>query len=586
MRKTLSLPALVTMLVLVVGSTPAAASPWQPNVPVNSGQFGVTITDAPPAVLPSFIDATAADGTNTLCQTDAATGPCNYDATGTTVGAEAILPVCTSDVQTNCVARLALGTDPSNLTPSTFVRQTTGPTFSGDPTRNLPQGSTVGLWTNPLLNGGGTTQYATDVVVHAHYQAGTFIIDSFNASVTPYADQTQSWQKPPAVSITNNSLSAVGGSSWGCAYTDTGICGAVQDFAPGTVASLSVRISNEVGGWFFGRLQNPSISVSPFGPQSNVITVSAQPEVVPGVDITASLSATDANTLALMKSLGLNANSPSPTLFAPLVYGSNTPTIIDAMRADANNAATGDDQAWNFGSFASEAAQNPCLSSTSTVLGIVTTDAMAYNGAPPTFTGGFLSYSVAGMHFQPDQVTPFLGSYSLVMRDSVADCLYGFPSGPLSGSVTIVDNASNDGTVATTSISDSGGWVSATVAGFEFSNPTILVKLTPQAVVQKVATHRLPSAPRGLHARTTTTTVLLQWRPPRSTGGLPIIGYEIFTKTRAAKFAASPVNRTLDKTLHYRVRNVKVGVVYDAVVRAVTKVGASLRSTEIAFRLK
>ena len=107
----------------------------------------------------------------------------------------------------------------------------------------------------------------------------------------------------------------------------------------------------------------------------------------------------------------------------------------------------------------------------------------------PSFANGFLTYNVAGMHYMPDGVTPVQGTYDMVMADSVARCLYGFSNAPISGTISVSEENGVQN-VATTTVSDVGGWVHLAAYGFNFSNPVITAKLTqaaPVVVVPPVA---------------------------------------------------------------------------------------------------
>jgi hypothetical protein len=113
----------------------------------------------------------------------------------------------------------------------------------------------------------------------------------------------------------------------------------------------------------------------------------------------------------------------------------------------------------------------------SQVDGIVTTNSMAYQPGPPSLQGGFFSYGVAGMHYNADG-SLVLGTYDLDIRDSVAECLYGFAKAPISATVSVTESSSGMENVATTTVQDNDGWLHVGAYGFEFSNPTISVKIT------------------------------------------------------------------------------------------------------------
>jgi hypothetical protein len=123
--------------------------------------------------------------------------------------------------------------------------------------------------------------------------------------------------------------------------------------------------------------------------------------------------------------------------------------------------------------------QNQCLADSKRVLGIVTTNAMGYDGTAPKFEDGTLNYRVAGLHHGPDGKSLNLGTYDLLLRSDAARCLYGFSSAPVSASVSIT---SGDGSqnVATTVVTEKDGWLKLQAAGFTFSEKTIRLKITQE----------------------------------------------------------------------------------------------------------
>jgi hypothetical protein len=151
------------------------------------------------------------------------------------------------------------------------------------------------------------------------------------------------------------------------------------------------------------------------------------------------------------------------------------------------------------------------MDSDSQLLGLVTTNAMMYRGLPPVFESGRLEYQVAGLHRRPDGSLR-RGTYDLIMRESVAQCLYGVGGVPVRADVSVI---SEDGTeqVATTSVSQRNGWLSMRAYGFTFCSPTIVVKFRaksrltclkvnssekgPKRIVVKGTGSSPPSCPEG-----------------------------------------------------------------------------------------
>jgi hypothetical protein len=101
-----------------------------------------------------------------------------------------------------------------------------------------------------------------------------------------------------------------------------------------------------------------------------------------------------------------------------------------------------------------------------------------YSQGPPTYASstGTLDYKVAAPHFLNDGVTEFLGDYNLLVREDVAQCLYGFTGTDITSSVSVVDT-NGAAKQATTSLTRENGFYKFSASGFTFSAPTIKAKL-------------------------------------------------------------------------------------------------------------
>lgn len=490
MRKTRPVTAVFVAVIvgIIIFPTFASAGPWQPvlvNTP-NSTALVIQDTYMTSGEQASYlVSQTGSNSYSTLNQTactgDASSGPCNFDAPGVTVVGTIELPVCTSMSQSDCVAGFSIGTSVDGLAPATFVQMTAGPILPADSARGLPDGSTVGLWTSNVPNEAGTNTYATVVSMTVTYSAGHYKLDNFVANVLPYAMTTGVFQTPTINQNNTASGTRVGiqGATPNCAWTGPGECAQIQDFTPGTVASLSVRLTNEIGGWFVGRLQDPLLTVVPFDSSSNLITVSGSTVETP------QLAATIPDSNPALTTIIPNIAtywSDQNNYREIMLSQQNAFTAVDALRTFVNNTASGQISEWTFQSF--NATGNSCMTDTSHVLGLVTTNSMVYSDSAPTFANGQLTYQVAGMHYLPDGSLA-LGTYDMVMADSVARCLYHFSTAPISGSVSVTESNGTEN-VATTSVTDKGGWLHLTAYSFTFSNPVISMKLT-QVVAKKRA---------------------------------------------------------------------------------------------------
>jgi hypothetical protein len=149
--------------------------------------------------------------------------------------------------------------------------------------------------------------------------------------------------------------------------------------------------------------------------------------------------------------------------------------VLDQFRSEANDTAASTMKFWSFSNI-SWGSATACASDPYQILGLVSTNAMAYQPDPPKFKAGFLNYEVSGLHMLPGGETT-LGSYDLLIRSSVASCLYGFGSAPLSASVSVVNDQGGK-TFATTTFGQKDGWLKLSAKGFTFSKKTIKVKIT------------------------------------------------------------------------------------------------------------
>jgi hypothetical protein len=182
---------------------------------------------------------------------------------------------------------------------------------------------------------------------------------------------------------------------------------------------------------------------------------------------------------------------------------------IEMARKVVNDVASYSNSFWTLNSTPWDNA-NKCLQDSSRVLGIVSTNAMGYEGASPKFENGFLNYRVTGLHYTADGKTPNLGTYDLLLRSDAARCLYGFSDAPVSAVVSI-SGAGDTTNVATTVVNEKDGWLKLKAAGFTFSEKSIKVKLTQagkkstitcvKGKVTKKVTAEKPKCPTGYKKR-------------------------------------------------------------------------------------
>ena len=488
--------AFLASIALVLTATPASAvDDWIPVEPPNPpgfnyetdsmGRNGVThfLIDEPGVQNQSLAYYRTDSGTYLDCETATSALDCGTGKKGEIQG-NAMLPVCGAVIE-SCIEKVWVYKQGEPEAEATYKRTAEGWYFKGNPAKGIPTGSQTSIWESPLQHSGGNGEYAVrgELSFHASSSKG-ISVDGLNLRIAPINeipdDQSRIGKpficSPPQGGPKQPCGSTVGNDSAGnCIYMQDKVCGRAQVPADGTRFGLQLILHNEVTGWFRGRVSDPTISVKKVNAMYNRVTIHANPVNIPKLLVSLNTKEGDPDLRKLFPN----------SLYGKQNYGgseSANPTtikLIDAVRKKAKDTASGISNLWAFSTVNANAAANGasrCLQDDSRLVGVVTTNAMAYVGTAPKWSNGFLSYDVAGMHNLPDGSLA-LGSYDLVMRSDVARCLYGFSKAPLSATVSVV-NEKGTKTTATTVVSEKNGWLKMAAYGFTFSKKTIKVKIT------------------------------------------------------------------------------------------------------------
>lgn len=418
------------------------------------------------------------------------------------------LPLCDDSINTNCVAGLTARLD-GQAVETTFSRyvDTSGPTFTdpigegmpggakitaaypasdflGDSERGLPPGGRVSLWSaEGVADANQDSFLAVDVVMSGYRNeaSGEVEIWSFHASVLPLVANRKANPSPHAPTLLEGTYPdgrrtvshTGGGGSWldtQCRYFDRAHCLQVARFPAGVSFTMDLRLTNNIAGWLHGRLDEPSVVIREVNQNTNAVSISGRPVTLPMAvqDVKDSDMSEDLGSPQWWKDLVGRPQLWTWNLFAD---GEFRLTWFQRVLPYFKDRSDFEVDWWAVrGVFRHEAR---CMTSKSELLGLVTTNAMMYSGLPPSFESGRLTYRVAGLHERPDGSTT-RGTYDLIMRKSVAQCLYGLADSPLSAEVSVI---SEDGTeqVATTSVAERDGWIIARATNFTFSSPRIEV---------------------------------------------------------------------------------------------------------------
>jgi hypothetical protein len=410
---------------------------------------------------------------------------------------------CESATQENCVESFAIGKDKDNLVQATLIRKVKSINFDPVPQYKYIGSSSISLWSVPgFPSASGTTTYAVTATSRSGFANNSFYVGDLFAGVTPYREQTGDYRQTkidpdPNVAPENKYR---WGSDQFCVFAEDGLCGVPQDFPENTYISLKIRIPNQVGGWFRGRIQDPTIEVRKISNDNNLLTVSASPVKVSRLVIPRLKSTFTDQEKIWFNNNGSYGNGLVQASGPEAGIPKNSFPFIEAYREPLKDTAAGSNTFWNLKTTA-WGEGSACLRDKSRILGVVSTNATAYNGGSPSFIDGALNYKVSGLHYMPDGKTLVQGNYSLIMRSEVARCLYGFTNAPIQASVSIVGGA--EANVATTVTNESKGWITMSAAGFTFSEKTIQVKFTQAA---EAAAVKPPAAVAPIIKKKTTIT--------------------------------------------------------------------------------
>jgi hypothetical protein len=481
LRKTAA--SIVVFALLVFGVSPAnAQDAYNPDIiPPAQGTAIFQVGEEGASIHYSKLFAQNRSGATTATCDSVTDTDCSSSKVDGIV-ASSILKVCSSSSENNCVLRLEMAGADGVFHQASFVRNANGMQFPANSSTGYSGATTPALFSIPQVpSASGTTDYA--VIVRAEsrldWSEGKFKTSGVFASVRPFRAQAGNYQAPfQAITEKNHRGDkglAIGAHGYECAWSENGTCGVLQDFAANTRVRLTIRITSDVGGWFKGRIKNPLISVSRPRSDMNEITVEAAPAEVARMVYKTSIADLTPTEREYGMLNGMAGSWDSQFISWAGASYSSTFGYLNYLRTKVKDTTSGSNTYWNFSSSGQQSG-NSCLADTSQVLGIVTTNSMAYNGGAPQFRNGFLNYEVAGLHYQPDGITKVQGSYDLVIRSEVARCLYGFSRAPLSATISVIGEG--DRSIATTVVNEKNGWLKLAAYGFTFSKKTIRAKIT------------------------------------------------------------------------------------------------------------
>lgn len=392
---------------------------------------------------------------------------CDFNDQSKAIFANSVLPFCLDPLQGHCVESLSFAKEGEEFIPAKFLRNAEGgQRFPAVPNMDFPGDGAPSIWQadNAKHSAGNNYSVVVRLSMNYNHNSKKFTPNTLNATVVPIREVSGNY-KPDFVS----------GAANNCAFLEIGKCGYPQDFPKDTRVKLSFRVTSKIGGWFQGRLKDPRLEVSRLDANTNIITVDASPSTVArfAVPKIKSQFTEQEKEFYSYSRWGTAAGEGSGPEGGQTSYSF---PFIEYFRESLKDTASGINTYWSLTTTASGQGSR-CLSDTSKVQGIVTTNAMGYDGNSPSFVNGFLDYKVSGFHYLPDGKTEVQGTYDLIMRSDTARCLYGFTAAPIYATVNVVSGNSST-IVGTTTVSEKNGWLKLAAYGFTFSEKTLKVKIT------------------------------------------------------------------------------------------------------------
>lgn len=369
---------------------------------------------------------------------------------------------------------------------------------------NLTSNSSLGgLWRLPgVKNISGSENYfvSTNATMFKKPDQKTFGFGEINSGIIPVEEFGGTYSIPI--------LSANGGSSTDgqnlspdgrdCIVLESTKCQAAVSFPAGYRFGVTLRMGEKLNGWYHGRLSLPEIKISDWK-KGQEISIEAEPVKVSSIDFVAPVSELSEvqKTLYLnciKGSCGGRGDSSGVSQTGGNLSHPNSMELVTKFANVYQDRATKTTSTWTFKNMFNHAGAidsgtiERCSRGSTTLNGLVMTNALTYSAGPPAFneSTGSLVYKVASPHLD-DKGDVASGTYDLSLRSDIARCLYKFSSAPIKAEVSITAE-NGEKRVATTIVNEKNGWLYLAARGFTFSSPTIQVKLTQDKGAQPIAT--------------------------------------------------------------------------------------------------
>ena len=433
----------------------------------------------------------------------------------------AVLPMCSSGSDINCITGIiatdAQGKELEVKSASVFPKENPQ-AFAGNLSLNVPQGSGGVLVSIPDAKHAGGDSYLvkTTLTSQRTKEEKVFPAPSLGASISAVKiiegdffdlateTNTAKYDSVRRIQVgTTQTKNIDHQASKLCISTSLTQCALPYTMPKDITFGFSLRLSTSLSGWLHGRMRSAVIDYKRDGSTTN-LSVKGTPITVPLVDVWAKssdLSDAHVNTYLTQPWSGEARHYPQTQENGGLPIAESEKTRSGMQNISfkhlntsfsstamsnfllwlplAKDKASAMPTEWRIGTMSEngEGKVGECLNKAKGLAGLVTTNSTMYIDGPPTFKSGFLDYKVASTHLEADGTTIFKGTYELIMSSTVARCIYGFSSAPVSATVSITSE-NGEPSAATTLVNEKNGWLTLAAYNFTFSSPTVRVSLS------------------------------------------------------------------------------------------------------------
>lgn len=426
---------------------------------------------------------------------------------------KAMLKPCVDASDSNCVLSLAAVKADGSKVEGKFSRYVTADVktyWDGSTAAGVPDSRAESLWTFDGVKHAAGSEFMLSSILDGTYKVGeTPRFNRLQSVVQPVSEvKDADVERVRAIDTSIDFLTArdienqagwTGGQkgmpSKNCAASDDGVCFKREPFPVDLSFSVTIKLGQSIGGWIHGRMKAPEITIDKSG-TNYLIKVQGEPIAVPvsaywgnKTELSSEIVSSYASRAAT--SVGVSGGGSSLRYQTNGQFNQEQIKLFSLWVPLIKDKASANPRMWMFGSLSPDslasavqglASAKECVTKASGLAGLVTTNATIYDGSIPAFDSaeGALNYKVAAPHYAADG-SEFSGTYDLIMSSSVARCIYGFTSAPISASVSVTTSDGGVQKVATTVLNERNGWLHLGAYGFGFSSPTLKVKLTQAA---------------------------------------------------------------------------------------------------------